>query len=589
MNQPRTLLTPLQRLKVGYGLLLVIFGIFIVRLFYIQVIRHNDYTLAALHSQLKEYEIPAERGVIYAQHGDSKVPIVLNEIKYTIFADPKHIEDPSETAQKVAEVLNADKAELEELMKRDSRYAVLAKKQEEHVKDKLLELELKGIGAREAVYRTYPQGNLAAQLLGFVNDEGEGRYGIEQALQEQLDGETGRLRAITDARGIPLAANKENTLIEAKRGDTVELTIDVGMQQQLETILSEGVEKVDAQSGGAVIMEVATGKVKALANYPTYDPAKFFEVPSEDIGLFQNGMVSSALEVGSIMKPLTMAAALDQGVVSRNTTYYDPFIYQIDGQSITNSIKNSSAGVKTLDDILQLSLNTGATWMLMQMGGGEVNQQAREQWHKYMVERFHFGQKTGIEQGFEAVGNIPDPNDGFGLNIKFANTAFGQGMTATPIQMAAAYVAVLNGGNYYKPQLVEKFVAADGTETKNDPVVISQGTVKPEVSSTIAEIMEHVFTSNHQLYGMPQLRSEFRIGGKTGSAQIANPEGGYYEDRFNGLFAGFVGGDKPEYVIVVRVDSPKVDGYAGTESAAPIFVGLANMLIDNYGVSPKSM
>ncbi len=581
-------LNSLQRARIGYAALLLIFGIFIIRLFYLQVIKHDQYSKSALVKQLKEYEIPAERGVIAAKNGDAVVPIVLNEVKFTIFADPKYIKNTDEAAVKIAGVLGGNVDDYKELLERDSRYSILAKKQSEDIKDKIRGLELKGVGAREAVYRTYPQGTLAAQLLGFVNDEGEGRYGIEEALQERLKGEPGLVKAITDAQGVPLAANKDNTLIGAKSGQKTVLTIDIGMQQQLEELVKKGVENTKAPSGGAVIIEIATGKIKAMANYPTYDPANFNEITAENVGVFENRVVSAPLEVGSIMKPLTAAAALDQGAVSRNSTYYDPYRYVIDEATITNVSESGSAGVKRLDDILQLSLNTGATWLLMQMGGGEINQQARERWHDYMTNHYQFGKKTGIDQGFEGSGSIPSPNEGFGLNIQYANTAFGQGMTATPLQMAAAYVSVLNGGTYFRPQLVEYYENSNGDKDYVKPEITRADTVKPEVGETIAELMGYVFRSNHRVYGMPELRDGYNIGSKTGTAQVPRPEGGYYDDRDNGMFAGFIGGDKPQYMVVVRIDTPEVVGYAGSKAAGPVFVGIANMLIDSYGVAPKT-
>lgn len=581
--------TTLQRVRIGYAALLLIFGIFLVRLFYLQVIRHDDYTETALIKQLKEYQIPAQRGIIAAQSANGVVPIVLNDVKYTIFADPFYIDNVGDASVKIAEVLGGSPDDYKELLERESRYSILAKKQSEEVKEQIESLELKGVGAREAIYRTYPQGTLAAQMLGFVNAAGEGRYGLEEALQDRLKGEPGLVKAITDAQGVPLAANEENTLIEPQPGDKAVLTIDIGMQQGLESLLAKGVKASKAPSGGAIIMEIATGKVKAMANYPTYDPARFSDVAKENVGLFENKVVSSPLEVGSIMKPLTMAAALDQGVINRNTTYYDAYRYVVDGEEITNVPGSGRPGVKRLRDILQLSLNTGATWLLMQMGGGEINQQARERWYDYMVNHYQFGKKTGIEQGFEASGVIPDPNEGFGLNIKYANTAFGQGMTATPLQMAAAFTAVLNGGTYYRPQLVEYFKKANGEKEYVQPEIVHDQVVKPEVSEDIVEIMEYAFSINHAAYGMEQLREQYSIGNKTGTAQVPRPDGGgYYEDRENGMFVGYVGGDKPQYLIIVRVDTPQIAGYAGSKAAGPIFIGLANMLIDNFGVVPRT-
>lgn len=586
--QQKSLLTPLRRIHIWYVLILLVSGLFIVRLFYLQVIRHNYYESAALLKQLKQYEIPAERGAIEVLNGNQRVPIVLNETLFTLTADPKLVKDPAATAKSIQEVLGGDAKDYEEKMKADSRYAVLAKKLTKEQKTKVTDLKLKGVLAQEAPQRTYPQGSLGAQVLGFVDDEGQGKYGLEQAMDDTLKGKAGQLKAITDVRGVPLAANKDNIDKEAENGKGVVLTIDLGMQSRLEEILKEGVEKARSSSGGALIMDVRTGAIKAMANYPTYNPAEFFKVESKDIGVFENPTVSAALEVGSIMKPLTMAAALDQGVVNRNTSYFDPGSFRIDEATVTNVEEAGGSGQRTMSDILQMSLNTGATWLLMQMGGGRINEQARIRWHDYMTNHYKFGKPTGIEQGYEGNGSIPDPKADFGLNIQYANTAFGQGMTATPVQMAAAFSSVLNGGTYYRPRLVDRIINIDGTETMKSPEVVGTGAVSPQVSKELKEMMEYVFARNYTAYGVPPPRGEFSVGSKTGTAQIPKPGGGYYDDRYNGMFMGFVGGNEPQYVIVVRVNEPKIGGYAGSRAAGPIFVNLAKTLTDNFGVTPKN-
>ncbi len=589
--QPPTssLFTPVQRIRIWYALLLLVGAIFLVRLFYLQIIKHDYYASSALSKQLKQYEIAPERGIIEVQNGNERIPIVLNETKYTLFADPLIIKDPVATAKAVQGVVGGDAMTYEESMKiPGSRYEVLAKKLSKEQHEAITKLELKGIFTRELPYRTYPQGTLASQLLGFVDDEGNGKYGLEQALDAELKGQPGQLKAITDARGIPLAANKDNLVKEPINGKRLVLTIDLGMQQQLETILKDGVEKAQSEFGSAVIMDVRSGAIKAMANYPTYNPAEFFNVDSKDIGVFENGVVSSPLEVGSIMKPLTMAAALDQGVVSRDSSYYDSGYVKVDGATITNVEESGGSGQRTMGDILQLSLNTGATWLLMQMGGGEINEKARTTWHDYMANHYQFGKPTGIEQGYEAGGSIPNPSEGYGLNIQFANTAFGQGMTATPLQMAAALSSVVNGGVYYKPHLIDRVQDEQGGETIKQPEVVHSDVVSTDAGRDTKELMEYAFSKNHRVYGMRDLRNEFSIGGKTGTAQVPKPEGGYYDDRYNGMFMGFVGGNEPEYVIVVRVDEPKVPGYAGSKAAGPIFVNIVNTLIDNFGITPKN-
>lgn len=577
---------PLGRIRFWYALIIGITIIFAIRLFYLQVIKHSYYKNAALSAQLKEYEIPANRGIIEAHSGDSVVPIVLNETKYTLFADPKYITDPKDAANQIQKIIGGNAEDYASAMQLDTRYSILAKKLSKSQKDEIDQLELKGVGTRETPYRTYPQGKLASQLLGFVNDEGAGTYGIEQALNDQLKGTPGQLKAITDASGVPLVTNEDNVITQPVNGKRIVLTVDMAMQKQLEDILKAGLVRAHSKSGSALIMDPKTGAIKAMANFPTYDPAKFYDV--KDASVFTNAAVSSPLEIGSVMKTLTAAAALDQGVVTTSTTYYDPAHFVVDGYTIKNIEEDGGPGTRNIADILQLSLNTGATWLLMQMGGGQINEKARNAWHDYMVNHYNFGKLTGIEQGYEAPGSIPDPNNGYGLDLQYANTAFGQGMSATILQLGSALSAALNGGTYYRPHLVDEMSDDDGQLVAKQPEVVNSGVVKPEVSKTLQKLMEYVVEKNHYLYGLPNLRPGYVIGGKTGTAEITKPTGGYYDDRFNGTFVGFVGTKEPDYVIVTRVNEPNIGGYAGSGAAAPIFSDLVNMLIDNVGITQGS-
>jgi stage V sporulation protein D (sporulation-specific penicillin-binding protein) len=575
----------LFRIRLWYGAIVAIVAIFLVRLFYLQVIRHDYYKTSALTGQFKEYEVPPKRGVIEAQNGNGTVPIVLNEIKYTLFADPVYVKDKKDAALKLQQIIGGKTGEIEEALSVDTRYTVLAKKLDKSKKEAVEKLDIKGVGLREQSYRTYPQGTMAASLLGFVNDDGEGKYGIEQYLDKDLKGTPGQLKAITDAQGVPLIANQDNVIKDAEDGKRVVLTIDMSMQQQLEEILKKGLKNANSKSGGVFVMEAQTGAIKAMANYPTYNPGEFYKV--EDAAVFNNTNVSAPYEIGSVMKPLTMAAALDKGVITENSSFYDKGFFKIDDATVSNVEEAGGAGQRSMADILRLSLNTGATWLLMQMGGGNINEQARVTWHDYMVNHYRFAQTTNIEQGYEGEGVVPDPKKGYGLDIQYANTSFGQGMTATPVQTGAALASVLNGGTYYRPRLVSEVILSDGTRQKKEPEVVARNTVSAAAGKTVRGFMENVMNNNHAVYGF-NLRPNYLVGAKTGTAQIAKPGGGYYDDRYNGSFTGFVGGDEVKYVVVVRVNEPKVVGYAGSKAAGPIFSATADMLIDNFGVLPKS-
>lgn len=576
------------RIRLFYVLLIIVSAVFAARLFYLQVIRHGYYQLQAQDNQLKRYEIIAERGAIFAYDGEEQVPIVLNESQYNIVADPQIISDKESTANKVAEVLSLPVENVMNSLMRDdnSRYEILAKNQTKETKEIIeklyLEGEIVGVFTEKVSRRVYPHGNLAAQVLGFVNDDGNGNYGVEEYENEILGGKNGRVKALTDQNGVPLLANNENTLEEAVDGRNITLTLDIAMQKQLENILKQGLENAVSESGSALIINPNTGEIKAMANYPSFDPADFRNV--EDPIVFTNANVSSPLEPGSIMKTLTVASALEQGVVSGNTSYYDPGFVKVDDATVKNVEEVGGSGTRSISDILRLSLNTGAAYLLAQMGGGEINQQARENWHHYMTEKYQFGKKTGIEQGFEEPGYIPDPDDGFGLNIQYANTSFGQGMTATPLQMAAAMASVVNGGTYYRPTVISGHVNDEGEFVKNSPIIVKENVVSADTSDTLIQFMNNVINNNNT----SAVREGYQVGGKTGTAEIAKPGGGYYEDKFNGTYLGYVGGDSPEYVIMVRVNEPNIAGYAGSRAAGPIFSSISNMLIDNFSVKAIS-
>lgn len=587
MNPVRRVIQPVRRARWLYACVVVVIAIFGIRIFYLQIIQHEHYRLAALSDQFKEYEIAATRGLIKAHDGKAIVPVVLNQRLFTVYVDPTLIKDHDRVAETLAATLGGKLNDYEtQLQTDDTRYVIIAKKVTEEQKEEILKHKYPGVGAQDQYYRVYPNGSLASQLMGFVNNDGEGVYGIEQALDDELSGKPGQLKAVTDVHGVPLAANRDNTLVAAEAGKDIVLTIDLAMQKQLETILKTGLDKAKSGSGSALIIDPRDGAIKAMANYPTYDPASYGTV--EDGNLFNNAAVSSPLEVGSIMKPLTAAAALNTGAVNPDTSYYDPAMWEVDDYKITNIEEDGGAARRNVQEILSMSLNTGATWFLMQMsdkGKTEITKGGRERWYDYMTNHYRFGKATGVEQGFEAEGYIPDPNEGYGLNLTYANTTFGQGMTATPLQMAAAFSSIINGGTYYQPRLVDMYVK-DGKSDVKQPIVLQKDVVSQQVSGDMRRLLEGVIASKTYIRPAFNLQ-QYSIGGKTGTAEIAKPGGGYHEHEFNGTYLGFVGGNMPQYVIAIRVNQPKNGGYAGTAAAQPIFVELAHMLIDDFGVTPK--
>lgn len=581
----------IMRTRLWYAVVMLIFAVFVIRLFYTQIIRYDHYKSMALSDQTREYDVMPERGRIYAELGGQTIPLVLNQKLYVVFADPSLVKKPAETAAEVAKILDLDaRVVAEKLQQKDTKYVVLKKKVSPEIQKKLLAKKLVGVASQEVNYRVYPQGSLAAQVLGFVNDDGEGKYGVEQSLDRSLAGKKGRLKAITDVNGVPLAASSDNLLIQPEPGQNVQLTLDMGMQEQVEKIVKAAQEKFRSKNVSAVVLETNTGAVKAMANYPTFDPANYQQV--EDGTVFQNYSVASPIEPGSITKILTVAAAIDKGVINANTTYYDPGKWVIDDAKVLNVAEGTGTGTQSIKSLLNLSLNTGATWTLMQLGGGRLDEQGRKALYEYFVHHFRLSQKTGIEQGYEGVGFVPEPEDrDNGINITYANMSFGQAYAASAVQMGAALGAIVNGGTYYQPRLVAATAGSDGKMVAKAPVVLQSEVVSEKTSQAMVGLLDYV-TEAHATSGFSYMKfdSKYSVGGKTGTAQITDEKTHLYrEDAFNGTFMGYVGGDKPQYTIVVyNIEPHGYGGFAGAQTGQPLFADIAHMLINNFDVTPKS-
>jgi cell division protein FtsI/penicillin-binding protein 2 len=290
------------------------------------------------------------------------------------------------------------------------------------------------------------------------------------------------------------------------------------------------------------------------------------------------------------MKVLTTAAALDLGVVNPETTYYDPAKFVVDDFTIRNIEEDGGARQQSIASFLNLSLNTGATWLLMQMGGGEINLKARTAWYEYLTNHYMFGRESNIEQGYETAGLVTKPqNNGAGINLTYANMSFGQGILVTPLQLAAATSSIVNGGTFYQPYLLDARTDSSGKTTTTKPKALKTNAVSPATSGAMISLMEYV-VDEHQKEGFYYLNfsDSYAVGGKTGTAQIADPAGGYYPDKYNGTYTGFVGGNDAQYVITVFNIQPHVAGYAGSYGGQPVFADIAHMLIDNGYVTPKT-
>lgn len=577
----------MSRAKLLIGGLFLVLVVIVGRLFYIQVIQHDRYTAEADAMQITKNTIKAERGQIYVRDGQGGLaPMVLNEPVYTVFADPTQVTDTEAIKVKIDEVAGGEaiRESYELLSDRSRQYVVLARQVTRTQAEKIKSADLAGVGLQAGTRRVYPEGSLAAQTLGFVNVEGEGQYGIEQFLNEELSGTPGVLQSVTDVRRIPLTIGQHDVRTPAVNGTDIVLTIDRNIQAQAETILQSGLKRVNATKGSIVVIDPQNGQIRAMANFPTFDPANFTKVT--DAADFTNRVVDDAFEPGSVIKALTMGVALDAGVVTPDTTFLNRGCTQVEDANICNverGVDNTNVSMST---VLQLSLNTGMIFALQQMGGGSINSTAKNVLYNYFTERYHMGQRTGVEVAGEAAGTIISPNDAEGGSVRYANMTFGQGMNVSMLQVAAAFASAINGGTYYQPTIIDGTLERDGSETARQPQVVSENVLHPVASEQLKTMLFEGRYKN----GGNILDRGYYVGAKSGTAQWYDPSiGGYSTTQFIGTYLGY-GADAnhvPKYVIMVRVDDAKVGGgaTAGSAAAGPIFTEMSNWIVDYEGIS----
>lgn len=565
----------------------MIMAVFVGRLFYLQVIEHRHYSEEAKNIQVQPLVIVPKRGEIYAKDGDGVVPLVLNEKVYTLFADPTEVRNPTETASALRSIVGGElENNAESLLRSDDasvRYRILARHVSQTQADLISARQLPGIGLQQTSRRVYPEGSLAAQTLGFVDATGKGQYGIEGALNTRLAGKPGLLETVTDVSKIPLTIGADDIDTPAVNGDSVVLTIDRTVQLKAEEILKAGLEKVKAKTGSLLIMNPHDGSVMAMASYPTYDPSTYSTV--EDYSLFQNRIVSAPYENGSVVKTLVVAAGIDSGAITTNSTFSDPTgCTKVEDRMICNIPEDPKLMNATMEDLLRYSLNTGSVFVARQMGGGTLNKTARDKLYHYFHDQFRFGQLTGIEQDGESGGIIISPNEQEGNNVRYSNMVFGQGMEQTMVQTTAAFISVINGGTYYQPRLVGGVRHDDGTITNKEPVVLNPHVVSPQAAAQTTQLIVQGRKKGSFGYLDPP---GYMIGGKTGTAQIIDPKTGtyIYEDTI-GSYLGFGGVSRPEYAIMIRVDDSKLPGNHGSAAAAPIFNDMNSWMLDYLQLKP---
>jgi cell division protein FtsI/penicillin-binding protein 2 len=586
--------TILQRRRLAILILgLVAFGVVLaLRLFYLQVWQHSMYLAEATSEHTHKYDIPARRGELYVHDGDGRSPVALNQQLNILYADPSYISAKARgtVAQQLAAATGAKAAEYQRQIASaataGSQYVVLADHLSNDLAAKVKALNLAGVGLTQHDYRTYPEGSLAAQVLGFVNANDQGQYGIEQYLNDELAGKPGRLAAKTDTRGIPIAT-ADNVQQAPVDGRSYVLTIDRNIQAMAESELAKQVQAVHAASGSVIVMDPTSGAIRAMASYPTFDPNNYSKV--SDYNVFLNQAVDVQFEPGSGMKVFTMAAGLDQGKVTPDTTYDDPGCYHIDDRNVCNAEGDKPGPNKTMTTVLKDSLNTGVMFVLRKLGANpdKLTLAGKQLLYNYFTQHFGFGERTGVEQANEVAGAVNPASNAAGNDVNYANMSFGQGVSVTMVQMVAAMAAIANGGKLYQPHLVDAQLSADGAATPVAPKLVRDHVISQQADQQLNQMLQIVV--QHGSGYIAHLQNPgYNIGGKTGTAQIPKPDGSGYIDGANvGSFTGYAPAENPKFVVMVRIDRPGVSGYAET-TTVPVFSNICKWLFKYYGIPPSS-
>jgi len=515
---------------------LVIIG----QLFYIQVIKGDYYKAMVQGMYVSDDESMGERGEIFFKKGE---PLAINITFPLVYASSREVENKEEVAQKLSEIISVDKEVILGQLKKDSLYEVLKKKLSEEEVQRIKELNFVGIHLGEEKGRYYPQETLASQLAGFLDADRKGRYGLEGYYDNALKGK------------------------KEQKGSDLFLTVDYSIQFTAEKLLEEAQKTLKFEGGEIIVMDPKTGKILALANFPNFNPNQYSKV--EDLDLFQNSATQKIFEPGSVFKPITMASAIDKGKITPQTTYTDYGILKIGGSTITN-YGNRTWGEKTMTQVLENSINTGAVFAEQQLGNNFFL--------KY-VDSFGLFEPTGID-----IDEIYSENKEFkkGYEINFANASFGQGIEMTPIQLIRAYSAILNNGKLVKPYIVEKTKTNEEvSETK--PFVADDVVISPKTASQVVGMLVSVVGNS---YSKAAQIPGYYVAGKTGTAQISysalrENKRGYSEKTWQS-FMGFAPAYNPRFVILVKLDNPEAK--TAEYSAIPIFHDLAKYIIDYYQI-----
>jgi cell division protein FtsI (penicillin-binding protein 3) len=542
-----------RRIGLLFAGFLVAFLLIIVRAFWLQGVEASQLSSQALDQQTETVMVPGLRGSILDRSGTR---LASSEDAATIYATPYQVKNPPKAAERLAPVLKQKKGKVLEELTVESGFSYLAKDVDLSTAAKVEKLGIEGIGQLPASRRTYPQGEMAGQVIGAVGEEGNGLTGIEAGEEAALAGEEGERKVVTDALGDPI---KLETVKEARDGEDVQLTIDPVIQQKAEQALAKIGETYSPQGATAIVMDPETSEILAMANWPPVDPGDLEHVSNEDL---LNRATSFNYEPGSTFKAFTVSAALEEGLVTPTTEFTIPPEIEI-GERIIKDAEEHGTENMTVAQILARSSNIGAV---------EIGQKIGATKYSKWIERFGFGKPTGVQFPGEEKGIVPKLDEYSGATM--GNLPMGQGAAVTPMQMVQGYTAIAHDGIERPPQLIKRI----GEEPVHEPK--GHRVISAETASEVREMLEGVL-------GPEGTASEvevpgYTLAGKTGTAQVAE-NGGYSETKFIASFIGFAPAMHPKFLAAVIVDQPEGEIYGGSV-AAPAFGEIAAYSLPYLGV-----
>ncbi len=548
---------PITRLVAMLVLIVLAFTGIVVRLAALQVRDNPELEALGLEQRNRSIPLPADRGEIVDRSG---VALAVSREARDVYVDPRYVLDAESEAETIAEVLNLPAREVQRSLESDGTFAYIERQVDLSVSKDLEALALPGIGFLEVPERYYPADVLAAQVLGFVNVDGEGAAGLESAFDDELAGTPGERTVEISADGLAISTGLDRT-VEQIPGSTLHTTLDRQMQNMVQTALERAVQANGAIGGTAVVMDPATGEVLAMANYPWFDPNDFADAPLEAM---RNRAVTDAFEPGSVNKIITAAAALETGAVSLDRRFSVPASMEVGPFTIRDSHVHPVESM-TIGDIITESSNIGAALIAEQVGSVRLDS---------FMRKFGYGRATGIGFPGEASGVLL-PGGRWDEVIR-ATVSYGQGTSVTPLQLANVYATIANGGVWQQPKLVRGFERPDGTFDEA-PARRERRVIRPDTAALLTRMLaaavEEGTGVNAQIPG-------YQVAGKTGTSRKLVD--GRYVQRYHASFAGFLPAADPRVVIAVSIDEPRTV-YGGL-AAAPLFQEIARYAIQRLAI-----